>query len=101
MHPGYYFIGDNVDMKTGVRQMTNDKTKSKERPYHHMYNICAYMNRVEGNLLDNTTLKADITCVPFSTFIRDENDKENLLDDMAFLIAQKWCDFIPWLHPYL
>ena len=56
MHPGYYFIGDNVDMKTSVRQMT----KQNQRKDHHMFNMCAYMNRVGGNMMDNTKPKTDI-----------------------------------------
>ena len=96
MHSGYYFVGDNIDMKTSVRQMT----KQNQRKDHHMFNICAFMNRVHGNMLDNTKAKADIASVPFSTFIPDGNDREKLLENFAFLIAHIWCDFIPWLHPY-
>ena len=96
MHPGYYFVGDNIDMKTSVRQMTNQN----QRKDHHMFNICAFMNRIDGNMLDNTTAKADIRSIPFSTFIPNENDQEQLLENFAFLIAHIWCDFIPWLYPY-
>ena len=96
MHPGYYFIGDNVDMKTSVRQMT----KQNQRKDHHMFNMCAYMNRVGGNMMDNTKPKADIVSVPFSTFIPNINDKTELLDNFSFLVAHIWCDFISWLHPY-
>ena len=45
MHPGFYFIGDNVDMRTSVCQITF-KNQAKD---HHMYQICAYQNRVSGN----------------------------------------------------
>ena len=96
MHPGFYFVGDNVDMKTSVRQMT----KQNQRKDHHMYNVCAFLNRVHGNMLDNTQPKADIASVPFSMFIPDHNDREKLLGNFAFLVAHIWCDFIPWLYPY-
>ena len=83
MHPGYYFVGDNIDMKTSVRQMTNQN----QRKYHHMFNICAFMNRIDGYMLDNTTAKADIRSITFSTFIPNENDQEQLLENFEFLIA--------------
>ena len=50
MHPGYYFVGDNVDMFTKVRQMTI----SNQHKDQHMYQVCAYLNRVSGNELDNS-----------------------------------------------
>ena len=41
MHPSYYFIGDNVDLRTQVRQMT---IKNQAKDYR-MYNMCCYTNR--------------------------------------------------------
>ena len=29
MQPGHYFVGDNVDMKTGVRQIKKNQRKEK------------------------------------------------------------------------
>ena len=41
MHKGLYFVGDNVDLRTKVRQMTI-KNQNKD---HHMFQICAYKNK--------------------------------------------------------
>ena len=43
MHPGFYFVGDNIDMRTKVRHMTM-KNQNKDE---HMLQICAYKNRTE------------------------------------------------------
>ena len=50
MHPGFYFVGDNVDMRTKVRQMTLINQNKDQ----HMFQVCAYKNRVSGNHLDDT-----------------------------------------------
>ncbi|CAC5412530.1 unnamed protein product [Mytilus coruscus] len=59
-HPGFYFVGDNVDMRTKVRNMTI----YNQQKDHHMYQICAYENRISGNHLDNTVAKGDANTVP-------------------------------------
>ena len=65
MHSGYYFVGDNFDMKISASQMT----KQNQRKDHHLFNVCSFMNRVHGNMLDNTKAKADLASITFSTFI--------------------------------
>ena len=67
MHPGFYFAGDNIDMRTKVRHMTM-KNQNKDE---HMFQICAYKNRISGNHLDNTKPVGDIETVPFRTFLPD------------------------------
>ena len=47
MHPGYYFVGDNVDMITQVLRMIGTNQNQDQ----HMYQMCAYENRVSGNNL--------------------------------------------------
>lgn len=96
MHPGYYFIGDNVDMRTQVRQMTT-KNQAKD---HHMYNMACYMNRVSGNHLDNTIAIGDTNNVPFTDFVPGPEQHKKLLDDFAFLVAHEWCTRILWLRPF-
>jgi hypothetical protein len=49
MHPGYYFVGDNVDLATKVRHITNDYRNQSQ----HLYQICAYECRVSGNHLSD------------------------------------------------
>ena len=56
MHPGFYYIGDNVDMHTSVRQITF-KNQVKD---HHVYQICAYQNGVYGNNLGDRHLKVSV-----------------------------------------
>lgn len=96
MHPGFYFVGDNVDMRTQVRQMTI-KNQAKD---FHIYNLCAYMNRVSGNHLDNTTPKRDVSSVMHSELIPGELLHQKLIEEFSFLIAQEWCTRIVWLRPF-
>ena len=96
MHPGFYFVGDNVDLRTQVRQMT----LTNQAKDFHMYNMCAYMNRVSGNNLDNTKPKGDISSVLFSEFIPSEELHRKLMEEFAFLVAHEWCARITWLRPF-
>ena len=96
MHPGYYFIGDNVDLRTQVRQMT----MKKQAKDHHMYQMCCYLNRVSGNMLDNNSLIHDVTTIPFSSLILGPEDNKKLMENFAFLVAHEQCDNITWLRPF-
>lgn len=109
MHPGFYFVGDNVDLRTKVRQLTI-KNQTKD---FHMYNLCAYSNRVSGNHLNNTSAMGDISSKLFSEFIPGEELHTKLINEFAFLVAHEWCTRIVWLrlfkstlpkyidHPYM
>lgn len=96
MHPGYYFIGDNVDMVTKVRHMTS----TSQHKDQHMYQMCAYENRVSGNELDNTKPLQDPKTAPFSQLIPGEREKQNMIDNFAYLVAKKWCQYLTFFAPY-
>ena len=96
MHEGFYFVGDNVDMKTNVRHMTIENQNKDQ----HLFQICAYKNRVSGNSLDNTKPKQDILTVPFSTLLPSLNDQEIFTNEFSFLVARTWATFIPHFRPY-
>ncbi|XP_053398038.1 uncharacterized protein LOC123565316 [Mercenaria mercenaria] len=96
MHSGYYFVGDNVDMKTKVRQMT----LTNQNKDHHMYQVCAYKNRISGNDLDNTKPIDDIENVKFERFLPDDSDKVKLKDELSLFIAWQWTQSIPVFKPY-
>ena len=70
VHPGYYFVGDNVDMFTKVRQMT----VTNQNKDQHMYQICAYLNRIGGNHLDNSRPQQDAATAPFAQLIPGEEE---------------------------
>ncbi|XP_063404255.1 uncharacterized protein LOC134687728 [Mytilus trossulus] len=91
MHPGFYFVGDNVDMRTKVRNMTI----YNQHKDHHMYQICAYENRISGNHLDNTVAKGDANTVPFTTFIPSQLELDSIASDFTFLVAKIWSQHIP------
>ena len=65
MHPGYYFVGDNVDMVTKVRLMT----LTNQNKDAHMYQMCAYQNRVSGNDCENSKPLQDVQTAKFSQLI--------------------------------
>ena len=96
MHPGFYFVGDNIDMRTKVRQMTL-KNQNKDE---HMYQICAYKNRISGNHLDSTKPKGDIETVPFRTFVPGISEKEALIEEFSHIVATQWAELIPAFRPY-
>lgn len=96
MHEGFYFVGDNVDMKSKVRHMTIENQNKDQ----HLYQICAYKNRVSGNTLDNTKPKLDIYTVPFSTFLPSLNDQDCLINEFSHLVAQYWATLIPCFRVY-
>ncbi|CAC5425837.1 unnamed protein product [Mytilus coruscus] len=91
MHPVFYFVGDNVDMRTKVRNMTI----YNQHKDHHMYQICAYENRISGNHLDNTVAKGDANTVPFTTFIPSQLELDSIASDFTFLVAKIWSQHIP------
>lgn len=96
MHPGYYFVGDNVDMRTTVRHMT----LLNQNKDHHMYQICAYVNRVSGNHLQNITPKANFETEPFTTVMPSLSDRERLAEEFAFLVAKVWTKYMPHFKVY-
>ena len=96
MHPGYYFVGDNVDMFTKTRQMTV-KNQNKDQ---HMYQICAYLNRVDGNDLDNSCPLQEAATAPFAQLVPGDEEYEKLMDNFSFLTAKRWCKYIPYFAPF-
>ena len=85
MHPGYYFVGDNVDTK--VRQMTS----LNQHKDQHMYQMCAYENRVSGNDLDDSEPIQDSKTALFSQLVPGETEKEEMIVNFSYLVAKKWC----------
>ena len=96
MHKGFYFVGDNVDLRTKVRQMTM-KNQNKDQ---HMFQLCAYKNRVSGNNLDNTKPKDNIETVEFYNFVPSVEENEKLADELSFHIASHWVESLPYFGPY-
>ena len=96
MHPGYYFVGDNVDVFTKVRQMTI----SNQHKDQHMYQVCAYLNRVSGNELDNSHTLQDANTALFSQLIPSQEECDKIKENFAFLTAKRWCKYIPHFAPF-
>ena len=96
MHSGYYFVGDNVDMFTKVRQMT----VSNQNKDQHMFQVCAYLNRVGGNSLDNTQPVQNVKTAPFSQLIPGDAEHEKMMENFTFLTAKRWCKYIPYFTPF-
>jgi hypothetical protein len=79
MHPGYYIVGDNVDMRTHVRHQRLGYTDLDA----HMFQLVAYENRVPGNHLNPTSPIADIKTAPFSSVMPSYDDDEEMHTNMA------------------
>ena len=91
MHPGYYFVGDNVDMRTKVRQMT----LTNQNKDQHMFQVCSYKNRVSGNHLDDTKPKDNIETVQFKRLVPGPHEQSKLIQEFAFLVATQLTELIP------
>ena len=97
MHPGYYFVGDNVDMVTKVRHMT----VTNQNKDAHMYQMCAYQNRVSGNACDDTKPLQDAQSAKFGQLIPGPVEHEQMIDNFAYIVAKQWCTSVDHLQPYL
>ena len=96
MHPGYYFVGDNVDMVTKVRQMTS----LNQHKDQHMYQMCAYENRVSGNDLDDSEPIQDSKTALFSQLVPGETEKDEMIVNFSYLVAKKWCQYLTYFAPF-
>jgi hypothetical protein len=90
MHPGYYFVGDNVDMRTHVRHHRLHHTDLDA----HMFQTAAYKNRVPANHLDPLQPLGDIRSAPFSDVLPTPQDFDQLKSNMAVLVATTWTKYL-------
>lgn len=100
MHPGYSFTGDNVDMRILPRQMTLTN-RNKD---HHMFQLVSFKNRISSNHLPNSSCKADVNQVQFSTFLPSAEDQSTLIEELIVLVGHVWAKYIPslaWFHECL
>lgn len=93
MHPGNSFTGDNVDMRILPRQMT----LSNRNKDHHMFQLVSFKNRISSNHLPNSSPKADVNQVPFSTFLPSAKDQCTLTEELVVLVGHVWAKYIPSL----
>ena len=96
MHPGYFFCGDNVDMRTHARATSRIY---KDRDVH-MFQINAYQNRVTDNSLDPYRAQGNPHTVPFSQLLPSSTDIEALKCNLAFLVAKVWQEHLPALGDF-
>jgi hypothetical protein len=109
MHPGFQFVGDNVDFQVKVRHMT----ATHQNKDHHLYQNVAYKHRVSGNSLSDREPIGNIHDLPLTTFLPTEDESSALLKDFEHLVGHIWARTIPgldWLaahlepyirHPYM
>ena len=93
MHPGYYIVGDNADMRTHARHHRLDHKDLDA----HMFQLSAYRNRVSANHLDPNAPLGDIKSAPFSTVLPSRDDHEELIYAMSYHVAHTW---IKHLEPF-
>ena len=86
MHPGYYMVGDNADMRTHVR---HHRLNYKDKDLH-MFQLAAYKNRVSANHLDPSKPIDDIKNIPFSRVLPSEEDVDVMHHKMARHVADAW-----------
>jgi hypothetical protein len=93
MHPGYYIVGDNVDMRTHARyhRLSNHDQDA------HMFQMAAYKNRVPANHLEPNTAQGHIKLAPFSLVIPSEEDLTSIANNVSAHVAQTW---IKYLKPF-
>ena len=99
MHPGYSFTGENVDMRILPRQMT-----LTNRNKDHMFQLVSFKNRISSNHLPNSSCKAVVNQVQFSTFLPNAEDQSTLIEELIVLVGHVWAKYIPslaWFHECL
>ena len=90
MHPGYYMVGDNVDLRTHVRHHRLNHGDLDA----HMFQTAAYINRVPGNHLDPAHSTRDIQEALFSTAIPSKDDHVKLMSALASHVANTWAKYL-------
>ena len=65
-----------------------------------MYQMCAYLNRISGNNLDNSHPKGSVKTMPFNTFVPSDADINDLIENVSFIVAHEWSRYIPALEPF-
>ena len=107
MHPGYQFVGDNVDFIVKVRHMSS-KHQNKD---HHLFQCVSYKNRLAGYHLEDT--KQFDTNFSLSSLLPTISDNQKLVDDFTHLTLKVWTEQItalkfmsehiePYIkHPYM
>lgn len=91
--PGYYFIGDNLDMRLKSRFQTSETADNDI----HMYQLAAYKTRVPGTHLIGET-KPIMEDIEFASLLPSPDVIESMKDNMAYHVAKVWGEFLPWVN---
>ena len=86
MHPGYYIVGDNADMRTHARHHRLGHTDTDA----HMFQLSAYRNRVSANHLDPNKPIGDLKTASFSTVMPSREDHDEMLQRLSYHVADTW-----------
>ncbi|XP_060583148.1 uncharacterized protein LOC132739445, partial [Ruditapes philippinarum] len=93
MHPGYQFVGDNVDFIVKVRHMSS-RNQNKD---HHLFNCVAYKNRLSGNNLSYQRHVLDFNDYNLSELLPTVDDNQILLENLTHHVMRIWTENIPTL----
>ena len=96
MHPGYKFVGDNVDLRTHARHTSRDYKDRDE----HMFQINCVKNRINDPNLEMLKAQKDPDQTPFAELCPSADDISELKKNCAVLVAKTWCSYIPWLKEW-
>ena len=92
----FKFIGDNVDKKVGVR----DERLGHHGKMEHMFSILAARSRLPPLSLSRTGQVADVTSLPWESFLPTHEDIERVKENLVVLVSRILTKYFKSLSPF-
>ena len=91
----FKFIGDNLDKKRGVRDARSDHSGQMI----HMYSTLVAHSRLPALDLCQTGQIADLSTIPWKSFLPSEDDVAHVKSNLVILVARVLTQYIKELAP--
>ena len=92
----FKFVGDNVDVSMGVRDLRSDHVKH----LRHMYSILAVKSRVSPPQHAACTLQRPLQLVNTDCFLPNERDISSIRLNLACIVSRILCTYIKGLQKF-
>jgi len=92
----YILGGDNVDKTVTPRYMNMDK----QRQSLHYFQIMAVLDRVDFHHLPNDKPIGEVSALPVSVFLPDQEDCRSLRSNYAVLLGRELVRSIPYFKEF-
>ena len=89
-------VGDNFDLLIKVRQMLLEHRNKS----HHWFNLLVVFSRVSSSHLQNNAPIRSLTTYPVTSYLLNENEMEDILNDFAILSSRVLCEHLKFLSRF-